>query len=306
MIDEQRVYAATTDALEAERDAAALLLTIKAALKRRHVTDFEVWGGFRPFVEGDEATDEDTEYLINYEGINYIRGMFRCLESSAREDPSGATTNAVRIAFALGQASIAGSTDPERVERFLANAEKQGRRYKKGGTKVGGERAVDAKGRHRVLKEVWRRYRGQFGDGLRLAKKIEARQCKYVDDSGNEKIYPADLSPEGMKGWFRKWAKEEVIATEPETWATSGWYRSGSTHCRDTHDGYLAQLFETDGRWRLEIREPLEYKPPSGPVVRGHITWFGGVETRPGVSLDDAKAGSYQFIERERKRMESR
>ena len=32
------------EALEAERDAAALLLTIKAALKRRHVTDFEVWG----------------------------------------------------------------------------------------------------------------------------------------------------------------------------------------------------------------------------------------------------------------------
>ncbi len=76
MIDEQRVYAATKDALEAERDAAALLLTIKAALKRRHVTDFEVWGGYRSSVEGDEATDEDTEYLINYEGINYIRGMF--------------------------------------------------------------------------------------------------------------------------------------------------------------------------------------------------------------------------------------
>ena len=300
----KRAYAAAIEApeaVEAERDAAALLLAIKAALKRRRVTDFEVWGGYRPVVEGDEATCEETEQLINYEGINYIRGMLRCLESSAREDPSGATTNAIRIAFALGQASIVGSTDAERVERFLANAEKQARRYNKGGTKVGNERAVDAEGRHRVLKEVWRQYRGQFGDGRTLAKKIEARECKYMDDSGKERVYPAALSLDGMKGWFRRWAKEDVIATEPETWATSGWYRSGSTHCRDTHDGYLAQLFETDdGRWRLEIREPLEYKPPSGPIVRGRIGRFVGVQTRPGVSLDDAKAGSYRFIERER------
>jgi hypothetical protein len=312
MTAEPRAHAATKealDALEAERDA-ALLPMIKAALERRHVTDFKVWGGSRPFVEGDERIDRDEEIdwdeandlLIKYEGISYTRGMFRCLGSYAREDPSGQTIRAIRIAFALGQASITGTTDPEKIERFLAAAEKQSAAVRKAGTITGSKKAAKAEQRNQVLKEVWRRYRDQFGDGLKLAEKIEDGECKYVDESGKEKVYKGHLSVERMRDLFRKWATEVVIATEPETWATSGWERWGSTHHRSTHDGYRAQLFETDGRWDLEMAvQVVADKPPRNGVAaaRGYVR-YRGVRMPPGVSLDDAKAASYRFIEQER------
>jgi hypothetical protein len=179
------------EALGAERDDTALLLTIKAALKRRHVNDFEVRGGYRPFVEGDERIDwvegidwdEENDFLINYEGIYYTRGMFRCLESCAREDPSGQTIKAIRIAFALGQASIVGTTDPEKVERALTTMEKQERRYKKGGTTTGPEKAADAKERHRVLKRC--------GDGT-------------VGSSVTDGRWPGKLRPASVSTWMTR------------------------------------------------------------------------------------------------------
>ena len=114
-----------------------------------------------------------------------------------------------------------------------------------------------------------------------------------------------------MRDLFRKWAKDVVIATEPETWATSGWdrweqqYPGGlglSRHRRSTHDGYLAQLFETDGGWDLEISAPVVAdKPPrSGVAPARGLVRSCRVRTWPGASLDDAKAASYWLIERER------
>jgi hypothetical protein len=134
-----------------------------------------------------------------------------------------------------------------------------------------------------------------------------------VDDSGKERVYPAALKLERMRTLFHEWAKEVVIATEPETWATSGWdrweqqYPDGvvlSRHRRSTHDGYLAQLFETDGGWGLEISAPVVANKPrrSGvATARGHVRSCGA-QTRPGASLDEAKAAIYWLIEQERER----
>ena len=304
----KRAYRTTfeaLDALHAERDA-ALLPMIKAALERRHVTDPEVWDGYPCSAAEDDESD-------------YYGGLFLNLERCARLDPSGVTSKAIRIAFEFGQASIVGTTDPEKVERVLANMEKQERRYKKGGTTTGPEAAADAKERNRVLKDVWRAYRGQFGDGLKLAKKVCAGECKYVDDSGNERNYTAVLSLERIKALFSEWTQEAVIAAERETWATSGWREirrgkpatngfpgTADKHSRSTHDGYFVLLFdEGDGVWSLSLRLPFvaDKRRSDGTVVWGDdFERYRNARTESGVSLDDAKAGSYVFIEETRER----
>jgi hypothetical protein len=247
-----------------------------------------VWDGYPCSAEEDEESD-------------YYGGLFLNLERCARLDPSGQTTKAIRIAFALGQASIAGTTDLERVERFLANAEKQERRYKKGGTKTGPEAAADAKERYRAMKEVWAANRDKY-KSMELVRKVRNGEFGFL----------TDLKEDRVKTLFGKWAQEAVIAAERETWATIGWdgWSDGIPNCRwkhhrSTHDGYLAQLFETDDGWRLKISAPpAPDKPgPDGIVIAGDDFIRSRVaQTHPGISLDDAKAAIYWLIERDRER----
>jgi hypothetical protein len=280
--------AAALLARKAAKDA-ALLPMIKAALERRHVSDAEVWDGYPCSAAEDDESD-------------YLGGLLLNLERCARLDQSGVTTKAIRIAFELGQASIVGTTDPEKMERFLTNTEKQERRYKKGGATTGPEAAADAKERNRVLKDVWRAYRGQFGDGWTLAKKVYAGECKYADDSGEEQPYTAALSVEGARMLFRQWAQEAVIAAERETWATSGWSETKvwpgeptPKHIRSTRDGYTVELSEEDDCWLLKVRMPV-----AGDEAGDGFLYESRARTHAGVSLDDAKAGSYALIEWDR------
>lgn len=189
-------------------------------------------------------------------------------------------TSAIELAFELGRASIVGKADHDEAERILDALEKRAKGAENGGTESGRKIKAAADEPLRVLKDVWRAYRGQFGDGHALVKEVFARprKCKYGDGSGKERVFVPDVGEERARALFGEWAREEK-------WA-AGWVAVGDEYHQDTHDKYRVALFQEDGSWRLRIKAPnrLEWTPKGSG------------------SMDEARAAGYTFVELLRKR----
>ena len=131
--------------------------------------------------------------------------------------------------------------------------------------------------RERVMKGVWRAYRGQFGSDRALAEGMRDRKCKYMD-AGRERVFVPHVEVERLRALFGEWARQEK-------WA-AGWVVMGGEYHQDTHDNYRVALFQEDGSWRLRIKAPhiLEWTPKGSG------------------SMDEAKEAGYRCVEALRKR----
>jgi len=264
--------AAALLAASAAEDA-ALLPRIKAALERRHVADPEVWNGYPCSAAEDGESD-------------YYGGLFLNLERCTRVDPSRLMAKAIRIAFELGQASIVGTTDPEKTERILTGMEKLDNARKGGGDTTGSYTKRDADGGHKALKKLWAERHEQVSDH-ELAREACADKCI------------TKLGEDRARALFGQWRREAVYANERDTWATGDWIAmkeypgGGREHRRRTHDGYHVVLTEDDGRWRCLVQ--LHDYEEEDRIWE----WKGGSAE----SLDEAKAESYAVVKEVREQL---
>ena len=178
---------------DAEQIADALA-GIKADLERKPVTDPKVWSGYpdgwRP---GDEDDEDDPRVDV---------GLFLNLERCTRGTPTWQMAMAIGIAFELGRASIVGKANHAAAERISAEITAIANRRRKGTVNSAAAAKDDAEGRHRVMKDVWRAHRGQYSDHD-LARKVYNGECKFVTDSGKERVFVAAVSEDRVESTVR-------------------------------------------------------------------------------------------------------
>jgi hypothetical protein len=256
---------------DAER-IAEVLADIKADLERRHVTDPKVWSGY-PWPEGVEDEDMPRVHV----------GLFEQLVRCTRGAPTlGKMASAIRITAELTQAVIVGrAADQDEVERVVDAMEKRAKGVRKGGKKTGGEKQAANAESERVMKGVWRAYRGQFGSDRALAEGMRDRKCKYMD-AGRERVFVPHVEVERARALLGEWAREEK-------WA-AGWSAVDGEYHQRTPNGYHVEVSSEGGSWRLRVKAPdgEEWTPKgSGP-------------------LKEVKDAGYHFVEALRKQARAR